>query len=267
MSQFGLSLRVIMSSFELSSLFLLILLFPSFHPKGGASASASAEEADALLKWKVSSGNQDNTLLSSWNLQSNTAKNSSNLPCTWAGIFCIGGSVNWLNLSKSSIKGSLDSCPFSSLTNLQYLDLSLNQIFGSIPPQIGNLSKLIYLDFSVNQLSGEIPTEIGNLENLTRFALGRNQLSGSIPPVIGSLGNLVTIYLQYNYLTGPVPPTLGNLSRLEKLLLFQNHLSGSIPPEIGNLISLRSLIFFGNNLTGEIPNSLGNLTDLNVLHL
>ncbi|CDP11195.1 unnamed protein product [Coffea canephora] len=254
-----------MGSFEIISIFLLALLFPSFHPKGGG--SASAEEAAALLKWKARCQNQNNGLLTSWNLQSINASNSSNLPCTWAGISCINGSVNRLNLSAWGIKGSLYDFPFLSLPNLEYLDLSLNQFFGSIPRQIGNLSKLIYLDFSVNELSQEIPPEICNLRNLIHLALVRNQLSGPIPPEIGTMYNIVDIYLEFNNLTGSIPASFGNLNRLVNLYLFQNHLSGLIPHAIGNLISLQFLDLSQNYLTGSIPESLGNLTNLIHLYL
>ncbi|XP_027166030.1 MDIS1-interacting receptor like kinase 2-like [Coffea eugenioides] len=149
-----------MGSFEFISIFIMVLLFPSSHPKAKGDASDSASEAVGLLKWKGSFQNKNNSLLASWNLQSISGKNSSNLPCTWAGISCINGSVSKLNLSEYSIKGSLYNFPFSTLPNLEYLNLRKNQIFGNIPREIGNLTKLIHLDFSVNELSEEIPPEI-----------------------------------------------------------------------------------------------------------
>ncbi|CDP18613.1 unnamed protein product [Coffea canephora] len=279
-----------MGSFKIISIFVLVVIFfPSFHPKCGA--SASAEEAAALLKWKASFLNQNNSFLTSWNLQSGNAKNSSVLPCTWAGISCIDGSVNRLNLSDWSIKGSLYDFPFSSLPNLEYLDLSFNQIFGSIPKQIGNLSKLIYLDFWANELSGKIPPEICNLRNLTHLDFESNQLSGPIPVVMGNLISLQFLYLCQNNLTGAIPKSLGNLTNLIILYLYENQLSGSIfkevgdlkfltdmelgenqlngsiPISIGNLSSLQFLYLYQNNLTGAIPKSLGNLTKLIELDL
>ncbi|KAL3513952.1 hypothetical protein ACH5RR_026669 [Cinchona calisaya] len=128
-------------------------------------ASASVDEAEALLTWKASFTNMNNTLLKSWK-SSNHSKGSVS-PCTWLGVSCINGSINRLNITNSSINGTLHSFPFSSLPNLEYANLSMNQLSGSIPPQISKLSKLInYLDLSYNQFSGSITPEIGLLTNL-----------------------------------------------------------------------------------------------------
>ncbi|KAK4840340.1 hypothetical protein QYF36_006248 [Acer negundo] len=50
-------------------------------------ASASIEEANALLNWKASFANQTQSRLPSWNLLSH--KPSTTSPCTWFGIFAI----------------------------------------------------------------------------------------------------------------------------------------------------------------------------------
>jgi hypothetical protein len=44
-----------------------------------------------------------------------------------------------------------------------------NNLIGSIPSSLGNLSKLVALLLFDNQLSGSIPTALGNLSNLRRF--------------------------------------------------------------------------------------------------
>jgi Leucine-rich repeat (LRR) protein len=153
---------------------------------------------------------------------------------------------------------------------IEYTDsLSLynNQLTGSIPPEIGNLTNLTYLSLGFNQLTGEIPPEIGNLTNLTNLVLWGNQLTGSIPPEIGNLTNLTELYLFNNELTGSIPPEIGNLTNLINLNLRSNNLTGSIPPEIGNLTNLIGLFLYDNQLTGEIPPEIGNLTNLTWLWL
>jgi len=44
-----------------------------------------------------------------------------------------------------------------------------NQLTGSIPGEIGNLSNLLDLVLSSNRLSGPIPPELGNLKSVRRL--------------------------------------------------------------------------------------------------
>jgi Leucine-rich repeat (LRR) protein len=67
------------------------------------------------------------------------------------------------------------------------LGLYLNQLTGSIPPEIGNLTNLTWLDLGNNGLTGSIPPEIGNLTNLTHLNLRYNQLNEKIPESICDL--------------------------------------------------------------------------------
>jgi Leucine-rich repeat (LRR) protein len=95
-----------------------------------------------------------------------------------------------------------------SVLNTTELDLSNNQLTGSIPPEIGNLTNLTQLYLYHNQLTGSIPSEIGNLTNLTELNLYNNQLTGSIPSEIGNLTNLIELNLYDNQLTGEIPESI-----------------------------------------------------------
>jgi Leucine-rich repeat (LRR) protein len=145
--------------------------------------------------------------------------------------------------------------------------LRSNNLVGTIPVEIGNLTELLQLDFYKNQLTDSIPSEIGNLVNLTLLNFHNNQLVGNIPSELGNLTNLQDAYIRNNQLTGPIPPEIGNLTNLEDLYLNGNQLTDSIPSEIGNLISLRNLNLYGNNLSGNIPAELYNLMNLTYLSL
>ena len=147
------------------------------------------------------------------------------------------------------------------------IGLHNNNLVGTIPPEIYNLTNLNWLQLSLNQLSGSIPTEIGNLINLTSLNLSNNQLSGSIPIVIWNLTNLTTLTLAGNQLTGQIPTEIGNLTNLIALKLHLNQLSGSIPIEIGNLTNLTYLNLGDNQFTGSIPSEIGSLTNLTSLWL
>ncbi|KAI8015071.1 MDIS1-interacting receptor like kinase 2 [Camellia lanceoleosa] len=230
--------------------------------------SASVKEANALITWKATLQITNHSLLTSWVLPPHDNISTSAGPCSWFGVTCnFDGSVNRLNLTNSSLNGTLDNFTFSSFPNLAYIDLSMNNLFGVIPPLIGSLSKLIYLDLSINQFSGNIPPEIGLLTNLDTLHLVKNQLNGSIPQEIGHLKSLTDLALYANSLSGPIPASLGNLRNLAHLYLYENDLSGPIPPEMGSLVNLVELYMDTNNFTGPIPSTLGKLNKLTVLHL
>ncbi len=186
---------------------------------------------------------------------------------TWYGVTTKGdGCVTQLNLRDNQLSGSIPP-EIGNLSNLTYLILRDNQLNGNIPPEIGNLSNLTNLTLNDNQLSGSIPPEIGDLTNLVILYLWSNNLSGNIPPEIGYLNNLIELRLSYNELSGNIPPEIGNLSNLVKLYLRENQLTGNIPPEIGNLSNLTYCILSDNQLSGSIPPELGNLSNLELLRL
>jgi Leucine-rich repeat (LRR) protein len=175
------------------------------------------------------------------NWYKNTGWNESYTPCSWYLVTCENGHI----------------------VNLY---LGGNQLTGSIPAALGNLSNLTSLDLGWNQLTGSIPAALGNLSNLQELFLSYNQLTGSIPAELGNLSNLQYLFLLDNQLTGSIPAALGNLSNLTSLVLDSNQLTGSIPAEIGNLSSLAYLHLSYNQLTGSIP-SLSTLTALSWLDL
>ena len=148
------------------------------------------------------------------------------------------------------------------------LDLDSNNLQGTLPSAIGNLTSLEGLLLGNNQLSGAIPAEIGNLTSLEGLGLHGNSLSGAIPAEIGNLTNLRQLFLSDNSLSGAIPAEIGNLTSLEGLLLGNNQLSGAIPSEIGNLTSLEDFLWLGGNqLSGAIPSEIANLTNLETLYV
>jgi hypothetical protein len=184
----------------------------------------------------------------------------------WFGVIVSGDHVARLNVSFNNLTGSI---PFElcNLSNLQKLSLDQNLLSGSIPYQLGNLRNLQWLDLSNNQLSGSIPPELGNISNLKQLSLSCNELDGCIPLELGSLTNLQMLELSYNHLSGSIPPGLGNLSIMSMFYLDNNQLSGSIPSELGKSSNLINFVLTGNQLSGGIPSELGNHSNMEYLDL
>lgn len=147
------------------------------------------------------------------------------------------------------------------------LNLFFNQLSGTIPNQIGNLSKLKILKLWANDLSGQIPSSIGNLTNLEELVLSSNELTGTIPSTIGGLTNLRELRLNSNSLSGNIPAQINNLYNLTVLNLDNNSFSGSIPTAFAGLINLEILSLSNNSFTGNIPIILGDLEELHTLIL
>jgi hypothetical protein len=162
-------------------------------------------------------------------------------PCEWRGVTCENGSV----------------------TRLIVLE---RENWGTIPPEIGNLTNLVELRLA-SRLLGVIPPEIGNLTQLRGLYLNGNNLYGAIPPELGNLTELEWLVLDGNRLAGSIPIQLGQLTHLERLSLTDNDLSGSIPPQLGNLTELRGLQLRMNQLSGEVPTTLQDLPYLRLLNL
>ncbi|KDO40388.1 hypothetical protein CISIN_1g042123mg, partial [Citrus sinensis] len=183
------------------------------------------------------------------------------------------GRVINISLPNIGVNGTLHDFSFSSFPHLAYLDLTWNGFFGTIPPQISNLSNLRYLYLGSNQFSGNILAEVssessgGNLRYMSRLVINDNSLSGFIPPHIGNLKFLSQLDLTNNKFSGPIPLSFDNLSNLIFLYLYGNLLSGSILSSLGKLKSLFDLQLNDNQLIGYIPRPFSNLTSVSTLRL
>jgi len=184
----------------------------------------------------------------------------------WEGVMVADGYVSQILLYQNNLTGTIPA-EMGNLTNLTRLWLAWNQLTGTIPAELGDLTNLENLRLTSNQLTGTIPAELGNLTNLQYLDLESNQLTGTIPAELGNLTNLPYLFLGSNQLSGTIPAELGNLTNLIILRLDNNQLTGTIPAWLVNLTKLQFLYLSGNQLTGTIPAELGNLLSLRYLYL
>jgi Leucine rich repeat len=143
-----------------------------------------------------------------------------------------------------------------NLTKLQYLDLSVSGLIGSIPSQLGLLTSLTYLDISDNLLEGTLFSELGKLTLLKELRLDINAISGFVPTEIGNLNQLMKLFLSENRIEGSLPSEIGRLTQLTSLGLGDNKFTGQMPNEISNLTRLRDFEFVPNSFVGTLPEVL-----------
>ncbi|CAO2838846.1 unnamed protein product [Amaranthus hypochondriacus] len=190
--------------------------------------------------------------------------------CEWHGVVCDNVTTNIIafkptpnnvyHMNMEEVDAQFFESIVLALLRLKHLTyLKLTEILVSyrsipFPKLIVSMKNLKYLNFSGNNLYGEIPPQLGNLTNLKVLDLSHNYLDGELPPQLGNLTKLKVLHLSYNGFGGKVPPQLGNLTKLKVLDLSHNYfLEGKVPPQLGNLTKLK-VLDLSLNLMIEVEN-------------
>uniref|UniRef100_A0A6N2KG07 Leucine-rich repeat-containing N-terminal plant-type domain-containing protein n=1 Tax=Salix viminalis TaxID=40686 RepID=A0A6N2KG07_SALVM len=179
-----------------------------------------------------------------------------------------------LGLNQCSLPDIIPS-PLSFVNSSKFLavlHLSNNNLSSSIYPWLYNSSNsLVDLDLSGNQLKGSIPDAFRNMSALTKLVLSGNQLEGGIPRSLGEMCSLHELDLCHNLIREELSGLLQNLhgrteSSLEVLRLCHNQLTGSLP-DIARFSSLRELDISYNRLSVVSGEHFSNLSRLQNLDL
>jgi len=117
---------------------------------------------------------------------------------------------------------SLDELAAPIASGGQILDLSGSGL-SKTPEYIFSRTTITQLDLSNNDLAGSLPAEVRQLQNIRVLNLADNNFTG-VPAEIGQLNKLEILDLSNNQLTG-LPYELGNLSSLQLLDLRGNQYS------------------------------------------
>lgn len=207
------------------------------------------------------------------------------------------GTVNqFVNLEElyiegNSFSGVIDSTFANNLMRLRALDMSNNQLGGSVPSELFTLPELVVVDLSNNLLQGRLPTEVAVQDNMRFLSLFKNSITGPVPSGLANFRNLQYLDLANNKLTGdlnadvfampflinifmsenpgftqgPVPEMV-DMVNLKELSLKNTNRVGTLPTFENS--TLMHLIDLGNNaLTGTVPSNYGTFTNLGFLLL
>ncbi|KAF7850266.1 hypothetical protein BT93_L5677 [Corymbia citriodora subsp. variegata] len=166
-------------------------------------------------------------------------------------------------------------------SNLQIVDLSMNNFLGSLPFEYFDMWNAMKIhdtyddgyyygsygssnlpirydvgeyDYSMTIINKGILMEYPKiLAYLNVIDLSSNNFTGEILNSVGSLTQLRMLNLSNNALTGSIPLSLANLTVLESLDLSSNKLSGMISPSLAQLNFLAFFNVSDNRLSGPIP--------------
>ncbi|TYG78804.1 hypothetical protein ES288_D02G090000v1 [Gossypium darwinii] len=142
---------------------------------------------------------------------------------------------------------------------LERLALSNDGFEGSIPIEFCKLNRLEFLDLSQNHLFGSIPSCF-NPPNIEHVHLYENRLRGLLLLAFYNSSSLVTLDLRGNNLAGNIPKWIDTLSSLSVLLLKDNHFHGKVLIQLCKLHSLSIIDLSQNMFSGPIPSCLRNLS-------
>jgi len=185
---------------------------------------------------------------------------------SWYGVTITSNRVTGLYLYDNQLSGTIPSS-MGNLTELESLDLEFNNLSGDMST-FYNLSKLSDLDLNGCGLTGNI-SFLSKLPNPQGIYLGCNHLTGKIH--ILNCANLTVLNLSHNQLSGSIPIFRKDTASLYgdygvSIILDHNNLSGNIN-KFDSIAHLSYLVLNDNQLTGRIPASLNKFIELNTLDL
>jgi Leucine-rich repeat (LRR) protein len=134
--------------------------------------------------------------------------------------------------------------------DVSFLDISDAGIVDNLPDWFWVVfSNVQYLNVSFNQISARLPRTLEFMSSAEIFVLNSNNFTGTLPQLPK---HLVELDISKNYLSGPVPQNIG-APNLSDLLLSDNDISGSVPRYICQLPFFSVLDLARNRLEGLLP--------------
>ncbi|VAH71416.1 unnamed protein product [Triticum turgidum subsp. durum] len=248
---------------EIGSLINLISLDLSNNRFTGVITEEHFANLTSLKEIDLSSNNLNILLNSDWRPPS-TLESAGFASCQMGPLFppwLQRLKTNGLDISSNALKGKFPDWFWSAFSHANYLNISNNQISGSLPTHMDGMAfKELYL--GSNRLTGPIPTFP---TNITKLDISNNTFSETIPSNLEA-SQLEVLSMHSNQIGGYIPESICKLQQLAYLDLSNNILEGEIP-QCFDIFNIEFLILGNNSLSGKIPTFLQNNTDMKFLDL
>lgn len=194
--------------------------------------------------------------------------------------------VDYIDMEDTGITGQFPYWFSAAFSLAKKLDFSHNQINGSLPNNMENMSlhhllldgnqitgemlplprNLISFSISNNALSGHIPESICESPQLQDMDLGSNRLEGEFPRCL-RMRKIKSLILSNNMFLGKFPIFLQSCTNISFLDLSGNKLSGRLPTWIADLVAIQYLRLSYNMFSGSLPFSITNLREMYDMNL
>ncbi|XP_027340345.1 receptor-like protein 14 [Abrus precatorius] len=182
-------------------------------------------------------------------------------------LFTNNSKLETLHLTNNSFNGTLQ-LP-TSKHSLQSLQISSNKIGGQLPDNIGNIfNNLFHVNLSMNNLEGTLPSSMVEMQRVQILDLSHNNFRGELARnFFSNWTSLMLLSLSHNNFSGQVIPRFAQSAKLQFLLLNDNNFTGEMYDGVLLKSSLQAMDISGNMVSGRIPSWIGNFSSLQLLSL
>ena len=161
---------------------------------------------------------------------------------------------------------------------VQRVELTGNNLIGTLPSALGKLLQLVSLSLGDNQLSGYLPPSISRLRVLEELVLTSNRVSGVLADAVltgidtsadspfggaprePAWPEVTHVLLTENPLSGTIPPAVSAFTKLRRLHASRTSLAGTLPSALfTSAHALEDLQIENTRLSGTLPSELGSL--------